>query len=473
MAANVATTCTQYDEMTEKWDMFHDLLGGTFVMRKAERTWLPQEPSEENNAYKNRLARSTLYNAVGNTITRLVSKPYSRAITVRGTVPDKLAKMEDDVDRKGTNLTQFGKEIFTAGVTYGLTHILVDYPETTGEETLQDEKDKELRPVFVHVKPPDLLAWTVARLSNGKRIVTQVRIREYRSQVDGYEDEQVEYIRVLRINDWELWRYDKEVKDYVMEKSGTHTFGRVPIYTYNPNPSGFMMAEPPLEDLAHLNIAHWQSLSDQRNILRFARCGILFAKGFQEEEANGIVISPTSIVKCTNEQGELKFVEHSGAAIAAGEKDIERLEQRMEVLGLQPLIERTAQSTATGKAIDESRTHTDIQAWIRGEENALVEAFRLAAEWVKTELAEDFSIDVYNEFSIGLGAADTETLIKLRGAREITQTTLLDEMKRRGVLSEAVDVESEIELLDVEALDAAPPMPELPFEEDEDDDDDD
>jgi hypothetical protein len=453
--------------------MFHDLLGGTFSMRDAEKKWLPQEPSEENLAYKNRLERSTLYNATGNTITRLVSKPYSKAITVRGTVPDKLAKMEDDVDRKGTNLTQFGKEIFEAGITYGLTHILVDYPETSGDETLQDEKDLELRPVFVHVKPPDLLSWTVTRLSNGKRIVTEVRIREYRTEIDGYEDKKVEYIRVIRTDTWELWKYDASAKDWMMDSDGTHTFGRVPIYTYNPNPTGFMTAEPPLEDLAHLNIAHWQSLSDQRNILRFARCGILFSKGFDEEEAKGIVIAPTTIVNATNTESDLAFVEHSGSAIAAGEKDLERLEQRMEVLGLKPLVERSAQSTATGKAIDESQTHSDIQAWIRGEENALVEAFKLAAEWMKVELPEDFSIDIYNEFTIGLGAADTDTLIKLRGAREITRTTLLEEMKRRGVLSEAVNVEDEIDSLDVEALDAAPPMPELDFEEDEDADDDD
>ena len=44
--ADVSTPSSTYNSMIDKWEMIHDLLGGTFAMREARDRWLPKESKE-------------------------------------------------------------------------------------------------------------------------------------------------------------------------------------------------------------------------------------------------------------------------------------------------------------------------------------------------------------------------------------------------------------------------------------------
>jgi len=122
------------------------------------------------------------------------------------------------------------------------------------------------------------------------------------------------------------------------------------------------------------------------------------------------------------------------------------------VLGLSPLVERTGGTTATGRAMDEARTSTNIQAWIRALEDTLAQAYGIASEWIGASLPDDFAIDIFNDFGIGVKASeDTKNLITMGQSGLISHETLLQEIKRRGILSDEVDVEAEAEQAKTEA----------------------
>jgi hypothetical protein len=98
-----------------------------------------------------------------------------------------------------------------------------------------------------------------------------------------------------------------------------------------------MAGAPALQDLADLNVAHWQSQSDQRNILHVARVPILFGAGIPDdvEGQPGFKVSAGSFTRATDPAAKLMFVEHSGAAIGAGDADLKNLEFQMQAMGLQ------------------------------------------------------------------------------------------------------------------------------------------
>tara|TARA_R110000823_G_scaffold105276_1_gene223630 strand:- start:78 stop:788 length:711 start_codon:yes stop_codon:yes gene_type:complete len=214
-----------------------------------------------------------------------------------------------------------------------------------------------------------------------------------------------------------------------------------------------MTADPPFEDLAWLNLAHWQSLSDQRNILRFARMPLLYQFGISEEEIESeITIGPSQLIRSINPDAKMGYVEHGGRAIESGDKDLRNLEAQMEVMGLQPLISKTGGATATGRALDESRTHSNIQAWIRALEDTLGEALAVAGRWMGVELPDDVAVDVFSDFGLTMKAEqDIRALVDMRKSNLITHKTFLEEVKRRGLLSDTVDVDIEIEMVDEEA----------------------
>jgi len=123
----------------------------------------------------------------------------------------------------------------------------------------------------------------------------------------------------------------------------------------------------------------------------------------------------------------------------------------MKVLGLQPIMQRSGNQTATGRVLDESRTHTSIQAWIRSLENTLRQAFEYATRWSKQELPEDFSIDINNDFGLSERATDdVRSLIEMRKAAQISSETFLREVKRRGLLAEVVDIPTELAAIEQE-----------------------
>jgi hypothetical protein len=133
---SVSTPCSDYLAMVGDVELVNSLMGGTKVMRAAGEKYLPREPKESLKAYQNRLARSVLYNAFADTIYKLVGKPFSKPVTVKHETPDKIKTWAEDIDRCGCNITTFAREVLEAGLTDGITHILVDYPEAPENRSL-------------------------------------------------------------------------------------------------------------------------------------------------------------------------------------------------------------------------------------------------------------------------------------------------------------------------------------------------
>lgn len=438
------------------WQMIQDLLGGTDAMRQAAERWLPKEDKELETAYNARLNRTFLYNGLGNTIARLVAKPFSKPVTRKGDLPENLQQIEDDVDKTGVPMSTFARSVFAAALEHGRAHALIDFTNMPAKATIADEKKANARPTLVLVKAPDLIGWRIEDLGNGPEL-TQIRIRECRREPQGnYIDKEAEYIRVFTKTTWELWekqeRSDgKEEDKFLKIKEGTHTFGAVPLVSYYIN-GGDFVSRCPLEDLAWINIRHWQSSSEQNSVLRVARIGILFASGFKDDEIkDGIVIGPNHCVVTESTEAKLEYVEHTGQAIKAGQDDLDKLETRMEVLGLKPLIERTSNSTMGGKLIDEMSTHTNIQSWIRVLEKFLFDCMSAAGRWMKTEVPDTVKYDVYSDF--GLAAADAvhlQILLDSCIAGKISDELFLEEFKRRCVISESVKIPEELKRVEAD-----------------------
>lgn len=419
-------------------------------MRAARETYLPKEPKEETPKYDLRLSRSFLYPGYANTVETLTSKPFSRPVTVGDDLPIRLQPMLKNIDRQGSGLTQFAADVFQAGVDYGRTHIFIDYPDMRGVE----RKDQELKrfPYFTHYKPTDVLSWKTEVNEANELILTEVHLRETRIEENeaGDEDREVVYIRVITLTDWKLYK-ESGKDEFKLEDSGPFTLGFIPLLTFYTNRVAYMEACPPLRDLADLNIAHWQSASDQTNILRFIRAAILVLTGLSSEEMDqDLVFGPNVFWKFSDPQAAAKFAEHNGAGIESGWKHLELLEKAMEALGMQPFVKKTTQVTATERLINEQQSTSAMQAWIGNLEQVLTDAFAIAAKWVKGEIPESFKVNIFNDFAVSASTENADFLLKSATAKLIRHETFLREIQRRGILSEAVDIDDEIADLGME-----------------------
>ena len=478
MTDPVAEPNEEYVSMAPFWQLTSALRGGTHEMRAAGKDYLPQEPDEKAAQYENRLNRSVLTNLYRKTADKLVGKPLKKPIIINEDVPPEIKPMLDDMDSLGTRLDVFAKEVLTQAVDDGLTHILVEFPDTENEEgefvekdgrrflSLRQVQEKNIRPYAKHVLAGDLIGWK-SELVNGVKTLTQIRIMESAKQDadDEFTQNTLQHIRVIERDRWRLYEKQKqqesgtgEKKEWFLIDEGQNTLGEIALVTLYTNQLGFMLARPWLEDIAHLNVAHWQSDSDQRNLLHIARVPILFAKGFGDEDTQfQFSIGSNTFLKGPS-SSSLEYVEHSGHGITSGRDDLKDIEERIGLLGMETTIKKTglgANETATGKAIDSADANSSLGMVSQELENALEGVLAFFAKWL--ELGDNGgSLSVFKDFGIDMAdVGDIDMLLKARQAGEISQVTFLKELKRRSLLADDFDPQTEIDLLDIESAGSA------------------
>jgi len=453
MSDTIDVKSIQYQDMEKKyWLMTRPLRGGSSAMRENRTLLLPKEKFESDEAYNNRLKRTWLYDGYNQAVRAAVSKPFSSQVTVIGDLPDSLAMIPQNVDRQGTNLTDFARKFYDAMIDDGVAHILAMYPPVPDNATAADEINLDIRPYFRLVRAQDMIGWRTDTDLGGREYLSQIRIAETSVVPSGqWSDAKLDRVYVVRPGYMASY-FKSGDRGYMLEWESENVSTGIPLVTAYSNRTGYLTGSPPLLGVAESNVAHWQSASDQANILRMSRFAILYAKGFSDEELSaGLDIGPKTLVASRNPESDLRYVEVTGAALDAGHVDIKDKEEQMIIGGLQPFVTRSGNVTATEQMISQDKSQNDILAWIQTCEMALELAFRYAAEWVGTELPEDFKVDIYSDFGVASASGEEiKSLILARQSRLISRETFLREVRRRGFLAENTDIDTEAEALDAE-----------------------
>jgi hypothetical protein len=345
----------------------------------------------------------------------------------------------------GRHVNVFAADVFQDAMQTGLAHILVETPVNAGGPT----RATQGRPYFVHLKAENIIGWTHSETKDGL-VLSSLRFYETSEFQDGLHVTRVEQIKVLLPFAFEVWRKNEKAEWFLAE-SGARGIEEIPLATVYLGRTGFMTAKPPLQDLADLNVTHWQSSSDQRNILHVARVPILFGAGFPDDAT--ITIGASSFTRATDADAKLAYVEHSGAAIASGREDLKDLEFQMQAMGLQLLVSTPGQS-ATGEVRDDVKENSRLARWADALKDGLENAFVYMAKLGGLG-DQGGSVVVNKDYGISARAAvDITAIITAWEKGLISQETALKELIRRGFLSDDMEPEDEMDRTSDEALSA-------------------
>ena len=439
--------------MASDWELVDALMGGTKTMRQAGKKYLPQMHSEPVDTYNARLAVATLFPAYARTIAVLAGKPFSKPVTIGGDVPTRILPWLEDADLQGRNLHSFASDIVTEALAYGICGILVDYPPTVGVKTVADELVTGVRPYFVHVGHGSILGWKSDRV-NGGTVMTQLRLLEMVELPDGeFGTSVIEQVRVLEPGTWATYRKAKpeDPDSWVLFAEGTTTQKIIPFVPVYGKRLAYMLATPPMLELAYANVEHWQSKSDQQNILHVARVPMLFTRMVDQTK---IAVGAGSFISSDDEHADVKYVEHSGKAIEAGRMSILDLEDRMRQIGAELLVIKPGNITEVQTVSDNEQGMCDLQRIMQNAEDALDQALDLMAGWIGEP--KGGHVTIYRDFGAAtLAEASADLLFEMKSVGALSFETLLNELKRRGILSPDIDTQKEIRT----ALAEKPPEP--------------
>jgi hypothetical protein len=441
--ADVSTPLPAYTAMLPDWQLVDALKGGTRAMRAAARTYLPQWPAEDAEDYRIRLESAVLYPALAQTVENMVGRVFMRPIVLGESVPDAIRQQTADFDLQGSRLDIVAAQWFDQALTYGLSHLLIDYPSVEGQpRNLAEERQSGSRPYATVINPRQVIGWKSATVGGFEKL-TQVRIKETVQEDDGdFGVVTIEQIRVLRRGSWEVYRAG-EKGGWVLFAEGPMSVPDIPLVTLYTNRTGFMTATPPLIHLANLNVKHWQQQSEQDTNLHIARNPILFLTGIDDGE-----IKFGSRYALTSSQPDAKgsYIEHTGAAIAAGRQALEDLKDEMREAGARLLKKgQAAVKTATESRDDSINEQSQLGRMAQALEDALDLALQYMAAWQGLEqdagavaVNDDFDIEVISDQSV-------QSLVQMAATGQLSTQTLFTELQRRGILSDDLDWEAEQE----------------------------
>jgi len=467
-----STTSLAWDAMISSWLMIDTLLGGTRAMRHAGGEYLPQHAEESDFNYKERLLINVLFNAMEITLDHFVGRPFSDPVKLNNDVPEDIVEQARNIDLQGNDVTTFCREWFRCGLAKGFCHVMVDMPQMNPDAmpvTLADDREAGRRPFWIRIEPENMIfaeATIVVDPQTGemREWFTHVRLAENIVERIGFAEIVHERIRVLTPGFFEVWEKIKQKgkrDQWMVIEQGETGIDFIPIITFYSQRTGFMVAKPPLEDLAFLNIRHWQSMSDQINILTVSRFPMLAVAGATDQSGTTMRIGPRQLLATKDPNGHFYYVTHDGKSIDEGWKELENLEKAMEAYGSTFLKKMPGNETATGRALDSAESTTPLQDMVNRFIDSVNNALRIHAFWLGQD--DGGTVTILNDF--GPEEADKmgiDLLKSLRKDKDISRKAAVKEAMRLGVLSDEYDVDDDFKQLQLEDKELKPLQPQIP-----------
>lgn len=464
----------------DQWRLLRTLRGGQRAVWAAGQEYLPPYQGEDLSSpwgYPARLRRSTLYNATARAVTQVVGKVFARPIGIGADVPDALRAWCEDVDLRGTHFHEFLRAVFIDAWWYGFGLFLVDMPPAPEHQlTRAEELALGRRPYLVRYRPEDLIGIRTGAV-NGRWRLLQARLRERVEVEDGEFTQRTEdRIRVYRAPEpgtlWvtcEVWGHRAVASggspEWVPIEPPRPMVGmsEIPLVAcYAGEVKAPYAAEPPLLDLAYLNLTHYQLLSDLRHIEHVANVPVPTFTGVDESQFRKRVRWGPSGALLLPAGAGYGYFEHSGKCIAELKQSIAKVEEQMRLLSYEPFLPRESGGlTATGEAIRAAEAHSAVQTSARSLEDAAEQGLRLMARWAGIEadaagVADSGgSVLVNHDLAMPVGNEQTVTVLaNLNLTGRLTTRRLWAELQRRNILGPDFDPEAEEKALGVEGIEA-------------------
>ena len=427
--------------MMPDWAVMAAVTRGTNYLRDLSETYLPQEPREDEDAYQTRVDRSVLSPYTSRLIETAAGAILRKPIHIEG--DQYWLDLAQNIDGLGSNINEYARRALVSSLTYGHSAILVDYPAATNVLNLAEERALGRRPYFVHIDAPQIWGWRQETTLPGSPLV-QVRIHDYTVRpLNDFGEEQIEQMRVIYPGRYDLYTLGQEVVEF--SSSGGYSLNQIPLVPIYSNRRGMLRSQPPLLDIANLNITHYQRQADLIHALHIAAMPTLVLEGW--DDTTGSATMGVNYAIAMQPGNKAYYVQADATSFDAQMAELESLASQMSTLGVTKLFgQKFVAESAEAKRIDQAQSNSVLSIISQELESALNQAFAFAAEYVGMEPPEitiDRDFDYYR-----LIGQDVAVLTQLNASGKISDAMLLEILRRGEVLPDNVNIEDEMEAAD-------------------------
>lgn len=481
-ADNPATPSKDHKAMERDWCVVRDILDGACAIKEASTKYLPKFTKESKGAYDLRLESAPWRPEFTDALRSLSSKPFTQKVKVNPDAPDDIqgktvdaegkkreGGLVDDIDGQGNSLHVFARDTFKNGIGFGLDAIYVAWSADKPLLTRAEEKQAGARPYWVHVRAQNILALYTKQIG-ARTVVSHIRFRECSIEQNGFEEVEVNRVRVLELNaaNQPTWQVFVETGDsgYVSEGPAQLLQGvtEIPVALFfTGERQGNYRVRPPLMDLAGMQIELYRALSRKEQIETLAGSPMLAANGMspppasQTTDATGNVIDvpapqievgPGTVLfappAAEGVQPSWEYVSPPAQNLEQLQKSVDKVMEDFRRLAMQPTTPQSGNMVATGQAIDAAKAHSAVEVWANGLKDTLDQALMYTCQWLK--VPDVVTAVVHTDFGTDIsGTEESKILGDMQKRGVLSAETERAENARRGILGPDFDEKQEQE----------------------------
>lgn len=259
--------------MCYRYQRINDAIEGEHAIKYQGKKYLPLPSDckcEEDKRYKAYETRAVYYNVCKPTRNALVGQIFLRPPVLE--LPDGLEFLQTDINGDGLTFEQLARKAANYILPFGRGGFLVDFPISEGEITRGEIESGEKRPTIIFFEPWAIRNWKVEKIGTVRKL-TMLVLDECveRENGDEFDIETVIQQRVYRLEERgstycctaEVYDYDgKSIEKHeICGKDGVG-LDTIPFEPVGSKNNDMDIDEPPFENLASLNLAHYRNSAD-------------------------------------------------------------------------------------------------------------------------------------------------------------------------------------------------------------------
>lgn len=456
-----------YVAMSGKWKRCRDVAAGQDAVHAAKAAYLPKLKDQTDDDYSAYVQRALFFGATWRTIAGLVGMLFRKPPAIEA--PAGVTEFLADITTGGVPFHVFAQQVSEESLTVGRVGVLVDYPQAPEVRTRAEELALNLRPSMQLYQAESIINWRTSTVNN-QHIVAMVVLTESHSEPkDEFEDVTETRYRVLDLVEGvyrqRLFRVKKDnTGKEVDEQIGADMFpamggkklSSIPFWFIGTDDITTKVDEPPLIDLVDVNLSHYRTTADYEHGCHFTGLPTAVVSGYNPQaNAEGVVteklyIGSTAAWVFPDPTATAVYLEFTGQGLGALEKNLDRKEAQMAVLGARMLSAEKKQAEAAETAAIHRTGENSVLAGVAQTISlGLTMAIKTFCEWAGA--AGDASIDLNRDFfPMPMTPQMMKELVAAWQSRAISFETLFSKLQQGEIQATDVKVDDEKERIEAE-----------------------
>lgn len=400
----IDNTHAGYEDWCERWQKIRAAVSGQYEVRKLKEKVLPKLNGHDDREYQSYLKGAVYTNYTGRTLEGLLGMVFRKE--PMATYPNAFESIYKDLDLQGNSTELVSETVLSEVMQTGRYGVLVEYPQApVGPISLAQAQALNIRPYVSCYPTESILDYRMERVNNSMQPV-MIKLKEMHEQwIDETEYQQHEQIRLLLlINGQYLQRIYQKVKndwvqigeDIIPTMNG-QPLSFIPFWAFGPKNNTLKCQDPPLEDLADVNLAHYRTSASYERGCVFTGAPTPILAGFILDENEKVHLGSTTAVTTVDPNAKWGYLEFTGQGLGELVNSMNMKESQMAALGARMLAPEKTGVEAQGTLEIRSNGESSVLAmYAKLVSDGMEQVLRFMSAWqgiageVEFQLSTDY-----------------------------------------------------------------------------------